>query len=134
MKTVSNLEDKYVGKRLKLRRSELGVSQNKLAKFEKLTYQQIQKYESGLNRISSGRLYRFSKILHVPISYFFEGIEDIIEAKKGNAKTKIEAMKMDADMNADLRKLNLYFLKIKKAGLRKSVIAFVKNLAGAKDE
>jgi transcriptional regulator with XRE-family HTH domain len=131
MKKMSSLEDKYIGNRLKLRRSQLGVSQTQLAKFEKLTFQQVQKYESGVNKIASGRLYRFARILHVPMSYFYEGIEDVIEAQEGSksAKAKVEATKMDASTHADLRKLNLFFLKIKKSDLRKSVVTLAKSLA-----
>ena len=136
MQKMSSIEDKYIGSRLKLRRSQLGVSQTQLAKFEKLTFQQVQKYESGVNKIASGRLYRFAKILHVPMSYFYEGIEDVIDAENGNesAKSKVAATKMDASTHADLRKLNLFFLKIKKSDLRKSVVNLAKNLASVEEE
>lgn len=63
--------DVHVGNRLRVRRTLLGVSQEKLAKDIGLTFQQIQKYERGMNRISAGRLYQFSKILNVPLDYFF---------------------------------------------------------------
>lgn len=64
--------DKHVGQRLRVRRSLLGISQEKLADAIGLTFQQIQKYERGTNRISAGRLFEFSKILDVPIAYFYE--------------------------------------------------------------
>lgn len=64
--------DKHVGQRLRVRRSLLGMSQEKLADAIGLTFQQIQKYERGANRISAGRLFQFSKILDVPISFFYD--------------------------------------------------------------
>jgi transcriptional regulator with XRE-family HTH domain len=66
--------DVHVGKRLRVRRSLLGMSQEKLSDQVGITFQQIQKYEQGTNRISAGRLYKLSKVLNVPISYFFENI------------------------------------------------------------
>ena len=68
--------DAYVGRRLRLRRASLGMSQTALAQSVRLTFQQIQKYENGSNRISASRLWQFSNALRVPVSYFFEGIED----------------------------------------------------------
>jgi len=132
MKKQSSVEDKYIGGRLKLRRTKLGISQTKLAKFEKLTFQQVQKYESGVNKIASGRLYRFAVILHVPASYFFEGLDDI-EASEGDVNAII-AKGEDTVAHAQLRKLNQSFLKIKKFSLRKSVITLAKSLEGDSDE
>ena len=62
-KGVPDVVDKHVGKRLKIRRSLLGLSQEKLAEAAGITFQQIQKYEHGTNRISAGRLFKFSEIL-----------------------------------------------------------------------
>lgn len=64
--------DAHVGSRVRLRRTLLGMSQEKLGNAVGLTFQQIQKYERGLNRIGSSRLYQFSKVLDVPVSYFFD--------------------------------------------------------------
>jgi transcriptional regulator with XRE-family HTH domain len=68
--------DIYVGVRVKLRRKLLGISQLELADALQITFQQIQKYEKGANRISASRLYYMAKILDVPISFFFDGIID----------------------------------------------------------
>lgn len=67
--------DVHVGQRLRVRRSLLGMSQEKLADAIGLTFQQIQKYERGVNRISAGRLFQFSKILDIPVSYFYDQID-----------------------------------------------------------
>lgn len=74
-KRSSHPVDKHVGSRLKARRNLIGMSQDDLAKEVDLTYQQIQKYERGTNRIGASRLFEFSKILNVAVSYFFDGLE-----------------------------------------------------------
>ncbi len=66
--------DVHVGGRVKARRTSIGMSQKELGKHVGLTFQQIQKYEKGMNRIGASRLWRFSLILGQPISWFFEGI------------------------------------------------------------
>jgi len=68
--------DIYVGKKLKERRILLGFNQQELAEFVDVSVQQIQKYESAKNRVSSGKLYGLAKLLRVPVTYFFEGIEE----------------------------------------------------------
>tara|TARA_A200000113_G_scaffold196166_2_gene187062 strand:- start:1417 stop:1809 length:393 start_codon:yes stop_codon:yes gene_type:complete len=74
-KGTPNEIDVHVGKRLRLRRSALGFSQEKLAALVNLTFQQIQKYERGTNRVSAGRLYELSNILQVEVQYFFDGLD-----------------------------------------------------------
>ena len=68
--------DNYVGGRIKARRVEMGLSQTVVADQLGLTFQQVQKYERGYNRVSASRLYDLSKILSVDIAYFFEGFRD----------------------------------------------------------
>jgi transcriptional regulator with XRE-family HTH domain len=68
--------DIHVAARLRERRMVLGISQPKLAAALGLTFQQVYKYEQAINRISAGRLYELSKVLDVPITFFFEGIAD----------------------------------------------------------
>src|ERR1700693_1546928 len=70
---VPNPVDKYVGSRVRMRRQMLGMSQGKLADKPRLTFQQVQKYEKGTNRISASRLQEMSYILQVPAPFFFEG-------------------------------------------------------------
>ncbi len=67
--------DKHVGQRLRERRIVLGLSQSDIARGLGITYQQFQKYETGFNRISAGRLYGCAQLLDVPPEYFFEGLE-----------------------------------------------------------
>ena len=68
--------DVHVGRRIRLRRLMMDISQEKLADAVGLTFQQVQKYERGMNRVSASRLYQFSNILDVPISYFYEEFAD----------------------------------------------------------
>lgn len=65
--------DKYVGSRLRMRRLTLGMTQEQLADRVELTFQQIQKYEKGTNRVGAGRLHAFCQILSVPVHFFFDG-------------------------------------------------------------
>ena len=72
-KKVPNPIDRHVGSRVRMRRMLAGVSQEKLGAALGLTFQQVQKYEKGANRISASRLQQIAKMLDVPVSYFFEG-------------------------------------------------------------
>jgi len=67
--------DRHVGTRIRERRIMLGLSQQQMADMIGVTYQQAHKYERGINRISAGRLYEITRVLNVPISYFFEGLD-----------------------------------------------------------
>lgn len=75
--------DSVIAQRLLKRRYMLGYSQKDLADYAGVSIQQIQKYEKSTNRISGGRLYRFAKLLKIPVEYFFEGIEGALDGKKG---------------------------------------------------
>lgn len=67
--------DTFVGGRIRERRVMLGLSQQQMAQLIGVTYQQAHKYERGINRISAGRLYEIARVLRVPVSYFFEGLD-----------------------------------------------------------
>jgi transcriptional regulator with XRE-family HTH domain len=67
--------DRHVGARLRERRIRLGLTQQAMAKLIGMTYQQIHKYEKGINRLAAGRLYQIAQTLDVEVSYFFEGLE-----------------------------------------------------------
>jgi transcriptional regulator with XRE-family HTH domain len=67
--------DQYVGERIRLRRTELGLTQERLADALDVSYQQVQKYETGANRISAGRIYEISRKLGVEVAYFFDGLD-----------------------------------------------------------
>lgn len=89
MNAISDVEsqkiNKHIGNRIKLRRCSLGITQEKLSAYLGITFQQVQKYENGKNRISAGSLLLISKFLNTDISYFFEGYSD---ASNGNYNNK----------------------------------------------
>src|SRR4051794_2078083 len=89
--------DKYVGSRLRIRRLMLDMSQTEIADALGLTFQQVQKYEKGSNRISASRLQHLSQILHVPVSFFFEG------APAASAGPVAQAPADDPSYGADFR-------------------------------
>ncbi len=87
--------DVHVGGRVRLRRTLLGMSQEKLGEALELTFQQVQKYERGMNRIGASRLYQLCHILDVPIEYFFEGLEEGVTASSEvDVMVKIETPKL----------------------------------------
>jgi transcriptional regulator with XRE-family HTH domain len=71
----ANNVDRHVGTRIRERRVMLGLSQQQMADMIGVTYQQAHKYERGINRISAGRLYEISRVLNVPITFFYDGLE-----------------------------------------------------------
>jgi transcriptional regulator with XRE-family HTH domain len=73
---LPNAIDRHVASRMRLRRRELGLSQEAVAAALGVTFQQFQKYERTINRISAGALYRIARTLEVPVGYFFEGLRD----------------------------------------------------------
>lgn len=83
-----NPVDVHVGKRLRARRVMMGLSQGALAKSVGLTFQQVQKYERGLNRMGASRLFTLSKVLNVPVAYFFTGVEGDAPEDDGFAEDK----------------------------------------------
>ena len=78
VKRIANPVDKHVGSRIRMRRLMLGMSQEKLGNGLGLTFQQVQKYEKGTNRIGAGRLQRISELLQVPVPFFFEGAPQVL--------------------------------------------------------
>ena len=69
--------DVHVGSRLRMRRNMLGMSQEKLGEAVGLTFQQIQKYERGANRVGASRLYQFARVLDVPVSFFYDDVDPV---------------------------------------------------------
>ena len=78
-----NLVDSHVGARMKLRRTLMGMSQERLGEALGLTFQQVQKYERGVNRVSASRLYDLARVLDVPISFFFDDLPAAVAAQVG---------------------------------------------------
>ena len=124
--------DGHVGTRIRARRLELGMSQKKLGESVSLTFQQIQKYERGANRIGSGRLYEFSRILGVPVAYFFEGAMEFQTKQVKPADAVLNAQGLPSASMLDKREtLDLVraYYRITSPRLRKRLFELVKAAA-----
>ncbi len=113
--------DVYVGARLKEARVIGGLSQDKLGGAVGLTFQQIQKYERGLNRISAVRLYEFAKILDLEITYFYDGIEIATESSSSQ-RANTESLKAESET------LLKAYSKIEDPSVRKTVLSMIRSL------
>ena len=125
-KKVPNPIDVHVGNRVRIRRLELGISQEKLGDALGLTFQQVQKYEKATNRISASRLQHVSRILQVAIAYFFEGSPGQLKAK-GNAPSL--AYVSDFMATTDGLTLAKAFTQIKNASVRHHIVKLVNEIA-----
>jgi transcriptional regulator with XRE-family HTH domain len=127
-KKQANPVDGQVGNRVRLRRMLVGMSQERLGEHLGLTFQQVQKYEKGVNRIGAGRLYQVAQILGVPINYFYEGvIEQSAESiRNGDSSTPPV---MEFLSSGEGLQLTLAFMRIKDSKVRKRVVDLVKSLA-----
>ena len=119
--------DVLVGSRVRFRRTEIGLTQQVLAEKLGVTFQQVQKYEKGTNRIGAGRLQEVSKALGVPITYFFQSLsgEEVAGEDQGSA-AKIMRVSGASDL------LRAY-AQIESSTVRRAVLDLVRKLAGAED-
>jgi transcriptional regulator with XRE-family HTH domain len=125
-----NPVDVHVGSRVRLRRTLLGMSQEKLGKAVSLTFQQIQKYERGANRIGSSRLYQLATILDVPVSFFFDGVEERIDrAEAGVAENDQAAFESDQFSRRETLELVRAYYRITDPSVRKRVFELVKSVS-----
>ena len=116
--------DKHVGSRARMRRMMLGMSQEKLGDALGLTFQQVQKYEKGMNRISASRLQHMSQILQVPVPFFFEGAPGGVEGAPG-VPTYVNEFLATSDGVA----LTKAFMRIANAKLRRLIVGIVEDCA-----
>jgi transcriptional regulator with XRE-family HTH domain len=125
-----NLTDKHVGNRARMRRLMLDMSQTALGDALGITFQQIQKYEKGTNRISASRLQHMANVLQVPIPFFFEGLPAHSPASKGKAAAPSPAPFIDLLATSDGLSLCKAFMHIKSRKLRSAIVHLVEGLAG----
>ncbi len=127
--------DVHVGNRVRMRRMLIGMSQERLGKELGLTFQQVQKYERGTNRISASRLYRIAQVLGVPVQYFFEDLPQSVAAPaqaEGFSEARSEqSMIMDFLNSSEGLQMNRHFAAIKDPAVRRAVVDLVKSLARA---
>ncbi|MBI1238050.1 MAG: helix-turn-helix domain-containing protein [Alphaproteobacteria bacterium] len=135
-KKQGNPIDTHVGRRVRLRRMLIGMSQEKLGELLGLTFQQVQKYEKGVNRIGSGRLHQIGQILGVPVQYFFDDMPGgIPDGGMGMAESATApAFEMGDVTSPEGIQLNRYFYRIRDARVRRRIIDLVRALAGEEDD
>jgi transcriptional regulator with XRE-family HTH domain len=129
-KKIPNPIDKHVGARVRMRRMMLGMSQEKLGDSLGLTFQQVQKYEKGTNRIGASRLQQISNILQVPVSFFFDGAPSQGQEGKGLSEAPSPAYVSDFLATSDGLALTKAFMRIKNSKLRRRVVDLVEEIAG----
>ena len=118
--------DTHIGHRVRLRRNTIGMSQEKLAEGLGLTFQQVQKYEKGANRIGASRLLHIAGILEVGIDFFFEGLPDLRSGRPSGESAMAEFLTMP-----DSDRLVRGFLRLKDPEARKKVADLVDWLASS---
>ncbi len=130
--------DLYVGSRIRLRRIYLGYSQARLAQAMGLTFQQIQKYEKGANRVAASRLHELSRLLDVPIDFFFEEADELVPNPNGEtsrpfgvARTRGELSADSSDATAQRQSWQLInaYSHIKDDAVRREILSLVITLA-----
>jgi transcriptional regulator with XRE-family HTH domain len=125
-----NPVDRHVGLRIRLRRKELGISQERLAESIGLTFQQVQKYERAANRVSASKLWDMSRALSTNIGYFYEGLGDGVEIHGSNLprETLHEFLLTPEGME-----LATVFPKVAKGRVRRKILDLVRAMAGEAD-
>ncbi|MBN8968023.1 MAG: helix-turn-helix transcriptional regulator [Rhizobiales bacterium] len=122
--------DKYVGSRVRMRRIMLGMSQEKLGEALGLTFQQIQKYEKGTNRIGASRVQQIGEVLQVPVSFFFEGgPSGSITVPEGMSEAPSPTYISDFLATSEGLTLTRAFMRITDPKLRRSIVDLVEQMA-----
>ncbi len=124
-----NPVDKYVGSRVRMRRIMLGMSQEKLGEALGLTFQQVQQYEKGTNRVGASRIQQISEILQVPVSFLFEGGPSGIARADGDSEGTSPAYVSDFLATTEGLALTRAFTRITDAKLRRSIVEMVEQIA-----
>ena len=133
----ANPMDVHVGTRVRLRRMLLGMSQEKLGEHLGLTFQQVQKYEKGVNSIGASRLFDLAKVLGVPVQFFYDeapaGTYGNVLPAMGFADQPGESYVVEFLGSRDGLELNKAFARIKDARVRRTIVDLVRSLAGEDD-
>ena len=124
---MPNLVDTYVGSRIRHRRKTLGLSQEKLGEALGITFQQVQKYEKGINRIGASRLLEIAECLNVPISYFFP--ESEADSLLLNRPAESIDDTAQHEVTPEVMELVQFFAEITDPGLRKKIVSLVRVLS-----
>jgi transcriptional regulator with XRE-family HTH domain len=133
-KKAPNPIDRHVGSRVRMRRMMLTMSQEKLGDALGLTFQQVQKYEKGTNRIGASRLQQISHILQVPVSFFFEGAPTLPGAGEATREAPSPAYISDFLATSEGLSLTKAFMRIREPKLRRRIVDLVEAIAGGNDD
>ena len=135
LKKIPNPVDVHVGSRVKIRRNMLGLSQEKLGDYLGVTFQQIQKYEKGINRISASRMQQISEILETPVSFFFDDLpnQSANQNEAGFSDSSSSQYVVDFLSTSDGLRLNRAFVKIKDPKLREKIVDLVISIADSNE-
>ena len=129
-KKQANPIDAHVGHRVRLRRMLIGMSQERLGELLGLTFQQVQKYEKGVNRIGAGRLYEIAGILGVPVSFFYEDMDAAAAESAASAGGTAEPPPiMEFISSGEGIQLSLAYMRVKDAKVRRKILDLVRSLA-----
>ena len=118
--------DTHVGRQMRARRELRGITQKVLARQLNISFQQVQKYESGANRISASKMWQLCQVLDVAPGYFFEGLES---KKRGKGSDASLGMRQDGRSARQVLDLNRAFKQIDDTRVRRQVVQLVKSLA-----
>jgi len=123
--------DVYVGKRLRLRRTMMGLSQEAVAKAVGITFQQVQKYEKGVNAMNARRLVEFARFMNVPVAYFFDGLDEEMAAGKAAGFSEAAEAFEHGSPVSDRESLEMMkaFKRIGEQGVRKRLSDLVRAIA-----
>jgi transcriptional regulator with XRE-family HTH domain len=124
-----DLVDRHVGSRLRLLRMQAGMSQEALGNRLGLTFQQVQKYEKGQNRIGASRLYQLSRILRTPVGFFFDGLPD-----ETSDDPAVLSPTLGFLSTSEGYELNVAFSRVRDAGARRKIVELVQSLAALPSE
>jgi transcriptional regulator with XRE-family HTH domain len=127
-KKQANPVDAHVGHRVRLRRMLIGMSQERLGELLGLTFQQVQKYEKGINRIGAGRLFEVAGILGVPVSFFYEDA-DANGPQSGFSEAGEPPPVMEFLASGEGLQLSLAFMRIKDPKVRRRILDLVRSLS-----
>jgi transcriptional regulator with XRE-family HTH domain len=131
-KKQANPIDAHVGQRVRMRRMLIGMSQERLGELLGLTFQQVQKYEKGVNRVGAGRLYEIAGILGVHVSFFYEDIEaETPLADSGGSKDYPPVLEFMS--TAEGIQLGLAFMRLKDVKVRRKILDLVRSLGDDED-
>jgi transcriptional regulator with XRE-family HTH domain len=130
VKRVPNPVDKHVGSRIRMRRMMLGMSREKLSDDLGLTWQQVQKYENGKNRIGASRLQHISHILQIPVPFFFDGAPQLPGQPDGIGEAPWPAYVSEFLATTDGLALTKAFMRVKAPRLRRRIVELVREIAG----